>query len=1577
MSSICQEKSTEIVVHAYDWVTDDKVEEDHVAIHAWCLDRNSEPYLLRFTDFPAFCHVELPIFINGRPIRWTNQLADRFTEWLSGVLKDDAPEKSLFKMARKIYYYRGNRKFPMVLLTFKTLRAMQHCEAVLSKPHRIEEFNGIVACRVWETSIGIVRKLLTLRKCRYSQWFKINGWKVPDDDKISTLENEYIVNWRTLDPISNDQTKGWTTHPRMLAFDIECYSDNHKAMPSKNAALHVAYMISLIYQRVGDPKTRKRYAIILGDCDDITLPETRPSSKPGDPDEKVPGDLNVEVIRVNTEIELIDQMSQLVKELDPEILTGYNILGFDYPYLDARLRRRLHEWKPMGRLLGKLPIMTTKTWKSDAYGYNEINIMNIDGRISIDLLPLIKRDYKLDKYNLDFVAPYFLGEGRCKHDIKAPEMFRIFENMKQTYDEYKKVAEKYNLPLTFSQLFKQPNSLKTEFERVLRFAKNPLPPEELKIIVEFLKTWQSVPVDPDENDVNALFKYRQSMENMTRVMKYCIQDSELVVDLFEKLNVWIGLVELSNIVGVTVMELFTRGQQIRCLSQIYDLAAQREYVLDKRDIIPVKFSGGFVYEPIPGLYDNIICLDFASLYPSIIRAYNICFTTLVPPELEDEIPNSQCNVIEFDQEETGDINEDNKESDDDDHDHEEEEEEKNETKPKTKVVHRRYKFVKNEVQPGLLPELVKKLVEERKAVRNLLDGVRDKNTGEWIIPKEKDPIIRTILDKRQLALKVTANSFFGFLGVQNGGKMPLIEGAMAITAKGRELINTVNQHLREKHAGTIVYGDSVTEDTPLLIRYNGLIYYRRICDLVTFTDQDQRPDGKEERNIIGYEVWSDQGWTPIKRVIRHRTTKQIYRILTHTGCVDVTEDHSMLRPNGTEVSPTDLSVGDKLLHSKLPLLENPVHEHITIESEDSLTVEEEIAWVFGVFYAKGNCDLYKCSNEDKSSWTICNQDIKILERAKRILEKMHPYYEFKIENYTICTNWCKLQAYGQHIVDLCVYYRNMFYTGVSDLDPSNNYKIVPDNILNAPINIKRAFLTGYYAGDRHHDLTKWNNKGKIGTAGLYYVGKSIGYKMSLNSRIHKLDVFTCTATFSNQRKDPTKIKKIIPLGSSDRYVYDLETENHHFSAGIGELVVHNTDSCMVDLHIKDSKLCNEWGERLSLEISGNPEKGIPGLFPPPLRMEFEKAMKLLCIKKKKYAAALIDKDGNHKLAEKDILKKGIVLARRDNCKWLRKVYMKVLLNILTSKPIDETFDIIVDSVIDFLDGKVSYKDLIIIKELGANYKSPTFSMKVFADQLRKLGKQANPGDRLEYVIVDTGNPDDKLGMKMRLPEMYLESQQSDKPEHIDSLYYLEHVLMNPIDQLFQTGYKKELQAMENLIYKPKGKGKWSKTDIHICKPVQMMIRMIMDKQDIQIAKRMLRNPDLYSQPHLKLKFSLYHQIPTQTSQQNHSQTSQQNQFQTSQQNQSQTSQQNHSQTSQQNQSQTSQQNQFQTSQQNQFQTSQQNQFQTSQQNQLQTSQQNQSQTSQQTLPLTQRLTIPQSYQTIKLKILRDTIIKLE
>lgn len=1017
----------QLQVHAYNWEIRDKYVNvldkngdetgvKHTAIHAWCLDKESKPYLVRINEFPVFCYIQLPTYVRYRLFQWESHHVRSFMESLSFMLHEDAPIKFNFGYNATAYYYRGeNRKFPMVQVIFTNLDAMKHCVNILKKPINTRDF-GLIQCDVWEDNIDVVRKLLTTRNVKYSQWFSIYAQSVPEESKVSTLQNEYIAYWETMESIDPEVCKTWTSRPGILAFDIECYSDNNRAMPNKYDANHVAYMISCIYQQLNNPLSRKRYGIILGYCKDI-------------PKDKLE---NCTIYQVRSEHELMEKFGEVIRETDPEVLTGYNILSFDYPYLNQRVVRELNKWPMMSRMKGEVPVMTNKNWKSGAYGYQMLFIPMISGRISIDMLPIVRRDHKLEKYDLNTVCKHFID--KSKHDISAKQMFKIYEDMKTAVFDYSSAANEYSKD-----------------------------PENVEVKDRYIKTYKAF------DDVTT---------ETTKVMEYCIQDSELVIELMEKLNTWISLIELSNVVGVTIVDLFTRGQQIRCLSQIYDLAARSGVVLDKRNIPGSSFKGGFVFQPTPGLYDNVICLDFASLYPNIIRAYNICYTTLVPPELMDVIPDEDCNIIEFDQDDIVD--------DDDDEDEANRErdifEELNDTPkaPAKKLVNRHYKFKWYKRKQGILPRLAEQLILGRSAVRELQKG-------------EKNAVIWSVLEARQLALKVSANSMFGFLGVQEGGKMPLIEGAMCITAKGRELIGKVRAYIEKTHGGLMIYGD--------------------------------------------------------------------------------------------------------------------------------------------------------------------------------------------------------------------------------------------------------------------------------------------------------------------------------------------------------------TDSCMVDLKITDRTKCQFWGERLSQEISGvkkgdplpaakDPKtevhtEDIPGLFPPPLRMEFEKAMRILCIAPKKYAALLVDKKGNFKKMplrdskgfqvkdangnvvysdEYEILKRGIMLARRDNNKNARKIYLKVLYNILDHRPMRESITFIVDSVQELLDGKIHYQEFVTIRELGANYKSDSFFMKVFSDRLKRDGKLVNPGDRLDFLIVETPNAR-LLGEKMRLLTEYLESLNTPTPFKIDYNYYLEKALMNPINQLFSIGYAKDIAKLQDIYYRPTNRHK--------------------------------------------------------------------------------------------------------------------------------------------------------------------------
>ncbi|PSN66770.1 DNA polymeras-like protein alpha catalytic subunit [Corynespora cassiicola Philippines] len=159
-----------------------------------------------------------------------------------------------------------------------------------------------------------------------------------------------------------------------------------------------------------------------------------------------------------------------------------------------------------------------------------------------------------------------------------------------------------------------------------------------------------------------------------------------------------------------------------------------------------KYKGGLVFEPEKGLYDKfILVMDFNSLYPSIIQEFNICFTTV------ERTDNS-------------------------------EEEEKVPEVPDT------------EVKQGILPRLIRTLVEKRREVKKLMKSAT------------ATPDELATWDIRQLALKLTANSMYGCLGYTKSRfyARPL---AMLTTYKGREILRRTKD-MAEAKMLRVIYGDT-------------------------------------------------------------------------------------------------------------------------------------------------------------------------------------------------------------------------------------------------------------------------------------------------------------------------------------------------------------------------------------------------------------------------------------------------------------------------------------------------------------------------------------------------------------------------------------------------------------------------------------------------------------------------------------------------------------------------------------------------------------------------------------------------
>ena len=108
------------------------------------------------------------------------------------------------------------------------------------------------------------------------------------------------------------------------------------------------------------------------------------------------------------------------------------------------------------------------------------------------------------------------------------------------------------------------------------------------------------------------------------------------------------------------------------------------------------------------------------------------------------------------------------------------------------------------------------------------------------------------------------------------------------------------------------------------MKKDNLVYIETIGSIFDIDKKQEYPGFKmfdktirleKEFSTTDYQVWSDIGWIDIKKVIRHRCDKKIYRVLTHTGCIDVTEDHSLITDTLEPIKPKDLKVGDSLFHS--------------------------------------------------------------------------------------------------------------------------------------------------------------------------------------------------------------------------------------------------------------------------------------------------------------------------------------------------------------------------------------------------------------------------------------------------------------------------------------------------------------------------------------------------------------------------------------------------------------------------------------------------------------------------------------
>lgn len=678
----------------YAWHIDE-YQKEITSIRAYGITKEGKNVCLRIDDFNPYIYLELPSSIDWTPVK-----AQMVLNKINDMMGKIKPLRSEFVFKRKLYYSHLDKnnqqhiQFPYLQLHFSSKTDIMIFCSKLKNSVSIQKI-GILKLKPHEQKASPILQLICTRGLPSAGWILFKGLPVNDEDKLTNCDREFKVACKNLSKMETEDL----VSPLVMCYDIEVYSSNPNKMPTETNPRDKIFQMSCVFFRVGDDETKyEKYLYSLGEPDSATV------------------GADVNVFSCANEAQLIESYADIINEKQPNIICGYNIFKFDIPYMITRSKTICNVFNIFNKHgFNKYGNASEKTikWSSSAYGDQEYAYLDAEGRLLIDLMPQIQRDYKFSSYALKSVSEHFIGE--TKDPLKPKDIFKSYE-------------------IGMKDAVNGPVALGT-------------------------------------------------------VGKYCVQDSVLVAKLFNKLLIWYNLSEFARICNVSIFTLHTQGQQIRVYSQVYKKCISENVVVECDVCTPSnndRYQGAFVFEPVPGVYDCVVPFDFASLYPSIIIAYNIDFSTLVP--FDSQIPDELCNVIEWD-EHIGCTHDTSK------------------SKPKNILCgHHKFKFIKNIA--GILPSMLVDLLEARKKTRAIMKDLKDK-IKICTVDSEKQSmeILYEVLNKRQLSQKTASNSAYGTLGARVG-YLPLMPGAMCVTAIGRQSILRVANVITNQYGARIILGDT-------------------------------------------------------------------------------------------------------------------------------------------------------------------------------------------------------------------------------------------------------------------------------------------------------------------------------------------------------------------------------------------------------------------------------------------------------------------------------------------------------------------------------------------------------------------------------------------------------------------------------------------------------------------------------------------------------------------------------------------------------------------------------------------------
>jgi DNA polymerase delta subunit 1 len=617
--------------------------------------------MLHVTDFLHYLYV-------AAPVSFARSDCEGFKAYLETQIAQHQPaiHSVGIVLRENLYGYQGNQQNPYLKITVTDPKFINKVRSTIEGG--AANWKGM-----WKSTDG---GILTFDSIQYVLRFMIDtqisgmSWvEVPvksyklihQNERQSNCQIEAEVSYRDL--IAHKPEGEWAKMAplRILSFDIEC-AGRKGVFPEANQ--DPVIQIANVVTRYGESKPFVRNVFCLDTTSLI---------------------VNTQIFEFDKEVAMLMAWRDFLEKVDPDIIIGYNIANFDFPYLLDRARHlKVAGFEYWSRLPSVKSVAKETNFSSKQMGNRDTKATNTNGRLQLDLLQLVQRDHQLRSYTLNSVCAQFLGEQ--KEDVHHTMITELFNG---------------------------------------------------------------------------------TPESRRRLAVYCLKDAYLPQRLMDKLSCLENYTEMARVTGVPFNYLLSRGQQVKFVSQLFRKALQQKLVIPnlRTDASDEQYEGATVIEPTRGYYDvPIATLDFASLYPSIIQAHNLCYTTLLNKNAVDRL--SLKKDEDYIVTPNGDM------------------------------------FATTKLRKGLLAQILEELLTARKQAKREL-------------AVETDPFKKAVLNGRQLALKISANSVYGLTGA-TVGKLPCLAIASSTTAYGRQMIEKTKAEVEAKytiangytHDAQVIYGDT-------------------------------------------------------------------------------------------------------------------------------------------------------------------------------------------------------------------------------------------------------------------------------------------------------------------------------------------------------------------------------------------------------------------------------------------------------------------------------------------------------------------------------------------------------------------------------------------------------------------------------------------------------------------------------------------------------------------------------------------------------------------------------------------------